>query len=434
MNPKSIALSVGIVAASFFAWGFLAHRHKVFPHSLLKFAATEVGILEPGQGPDVLFEDPPTAPLAVLKTLPYITAQFDPESGLRGVVEFDRNRAQSGLNFYNSVHQTSARLIDMDGKLIHSWSYDHPPAPRLAKADHEHGSHGWHTAELLSDGSLILVIEDHFVLKIDKCSELVWSYETRAHHDVWVGDEGNIYVVTREAVQAPDIHGTVESLDERITVLTADGIKQAEVSVLGLLRSSRYEYLLPSVTTTEFTVDELAPIHVNHVEVFDGSLAELSPLFERGNVLISMRNLNAIAILDGRMKEIIWLWGPNNVALQHHPRLLQNGHLLVFDNGTERSRVVELDPTGREVVWTYANGKDFYSSWGGSAQRLPNGNTLITETATGYAREVTPEGQVVWKFANPDVDSEGQRTNIWRMTRFLRSDLNFLDAGGCNRS
>ena len=420
MNPKSIALSVGIVAASFFAWGFQAHRHKVFPHSLLKFAATELGILEP-QEPGILYGDPPTAALAVLKTLPYITAQFDPESELRGVVEFDRNRAQSGLNFYNSDSQTSARLIDMDGNVVYGWSYDYP-------------GRRWSTAELLSDGSLIVVIRDHVVLKIDKCSELVWSYETRVYHDVWVGDEGNIYVVTREAVQAPDIHGTIESADERITVLTADGVKQAEVSVLGLLRSSRYEYLLPSVTSTEFPVGELDPIHVNHVEVFDGSLAELSPLFERGNVLISMRNLNAIAILDGRMKEIIWLWGPNNVALQHHPRLLPSGHLLVFDNGTERSRVVELDPIGREVVWTYANGKEFYSSWGGSAQRLPNGNTLITETATGYAREVTPEGQVVWKFANPDVDSEGQRSNIWRMTRFLPSDLNFLDAGGCNRS
>ena len=35
------------------------------------------------------------------------------------------------------------------------------------------------------------------------------------------------------------------------------------------------------------------------------------------------------------------------------------------------------------------------------AQRLPNRNTLITETDTGRAFEVTPEGEIVWQFLNP---------------------------------
>ena len=94
--------------------------------------------------------------------------------------------------------------------------------------------------------------------------------------------------------------------------------------------------------------------------------------------------------------------------------------------------MIELDPVRRELVWTYANETDFFSSWGGSVQRLPNGNTLITETDSGYATEVRPDGEVVWRFANPNVDNDGQRGNIWRMTRFLPSDLSFLNAGSCN--
>src|SRR3546814_19873821 len=34
-------------------------------------------------------------------------------------------------------------------------------------------------------------------------------------------------------------------------------------------------------------------------------------------------------------------------------------------------------------------------------QRLPNGNTLITESDGGRAIEVSPEGDVVWEYVNP---------------------------------
>jgi hypothetical protein len=72
-------------------------------------------------------------------------------------------------------------------------------------------------------------------------------------------------------------------------------------------------------------------------------------------------------------------------------------------------------------------GRDFYSVWGGSSQRLPNVNTLITQSAVGYAFEVTPEGDVVWEFASPVVDEEGRRANVWRMTRYSPGHLRFLE-------
>ena len=49
----------------------------------------------------------------------------------------------------------------------------------------------------------------------------------------------------------------------------------------------------------------------------------------------------------------------------------------------------------------YAEDSKFYSHFKGAAQRLPNGNTLITESTRGRAVEVTPAGEIVWEFYNP---------------------------------
>lgn len=422
MSPTKIVVVASITVAASFVWGFLAHRNQAFPYAFLRFAATEAGIVDSTTAGERRTSIRPTAaPLAVLKSLPYMQASLDPESDIRGVISFDSAKAQPGVNFYNQMGQDRAYLMDMQGGIIHEWTYDYP------------GPGTWHNAELLSDGSLLVVVENYALLKIDRCSKLVWSYKARVHHGVSVDSQGTIYGATWELADAPDIHPARKVLDDRIMVLTADGIAKDEISVLDLLRHSPYDYLLPTISDKTFSDDaELDLFHMNHVEVFDGRLGQLSPLFERGNLLISIRHLNAIAIVDGRSRNIIWLWGPNNIAMQHHPQLLPNGHILVFDNGTERSRVIELDPVRRELVWTYANGTDFFSSWGGSVQRLPNGNTLITETSSGYVTEVTPEGEVAWRFANPNVDDDGQRSNIWRMTRFVPSDLSFLDEGRCN--
>ena len=54
------------------------------------------------------------------------------------------------------------------------------------------------------------------------------------------------------------------------------------------------------------------------VEIFDGSLADRSPIYAEGNVLISMRTINTIAIVDPRTRDVLWAWGPTNLHRQHH--------------------------------------------------------------------------------------------------------------------
>ena len=64
-----------------------------------------------------------------------------------------------------------------------------------------------------------------------------------------------------------------------------------------------------------------------------------------------------------------------------------------------------------EITWQYtpleagfflfSDASKFYSSYISSAQRLPNGNTLITEGSDGRLIEVTPDHEIVWEFINP---------------------------------
>jgi hypothetical protein len=144
-------------------------------------------------------------------------------------------------------------------------------------------------------------------------------------------------------------------------------------------------------------------MHTNTIEVLDGSLADRSPIFARGNILISMRENNVIAIVDPTREIVVWALAGQWLG-QHQPSLLSNGNILLLDNRGHRgmSKVIEIEPFSQEIVWSYegnpSNG--FSTNSGGSTQRLPNGNTLITESDTGRAFEVTPSGERVWEYYN----------------------------------
>ena len=88
-----------------------------------------------------------------------------------------------------------------------------------------------------------------------------------------------------------------------------------------------------------------------------------------------------------------------DVAAHHDFEWLDNGHFLMYDNGSETGRtcVVEMDPLGGEVVWQYVADppESFFSNARGSNQRLPNGNTHIADSDNGRLFEVTSGGEIV---------------------------------------
>ncbi len=172
--------------------------------------------------------------------------------------------------------------------------------------------------------------------------------------------------------------------------------------------------------------------------------------FNPENIIWDARESNILAIISKETGKLVWKIGPDFTASkelraigqiigQHHVHMIPKGlpgegNILIFDNGgwagyglpdrmskdgtkTDRrdySRIVELDPITLKVVWEYTGDKmggggmmtmtdntKFYSQLVSSAQRLPNGNTLITEGCCCRIFEVTADKEVVWEYYAP---------------------------------
>jgi len=140
------------------------------------------------------------------------------------------------------------------------------------------------------------------------------------------------------------------------------------------------------------------------------SCTELS----NGNILVSFAKINTVAIIDRESGDILWHWGTGGeLAHQHAPSMLENGNVLIYDNGFHPqglalnfSRVIEVNWRKSEMVWSYEVPEGgtlkmlFFSSMYSNCQRLPNGNTLICEGMTGRIFEVTAYQNLVWEYVN----------------------------------
>jgi hypothetical protein len=317
----------------------------------------------------------------------------------KNITKYNRKLAYNGLNLYVSAHAPEAILMDMNGRAIHKWTYK-KPLYKSKKYSYGHfQKHHWRRVHLFENGDLLAIFEGLALLKLDKDSNLLWVYDEGPHHDIEVVEDGRIYVLTREAKIIPRLNKTEPILEDFITILTPEGKKIKRVSLLEAFENSYYFPLLKSWTKHSGDI-----FHTNTLEIFDGKLRARSSLFKKGNALISFRYLNAVAVVDIQKEKIIWcltgMWKG-----QHQPVLLANSHMLLFDNNgiNEYSRVLEFDPFSQHVYWCYKSKSPggFYSSSSGSVQRLPNGNTLITESNSGRAFEVTPTNTIVWEFINP---------------------------------
>lgn len=105
---------------------------------------------------------------------------------------------------------------------------------------------------------------------------------------------------------------------------------------------------------------------------------------------------NQLADYDNDSNGDILCGNPELLDHQHNPQYLGPGAVLVADS--DNDRVVELHKKNGEwvVAWAVdsANGVGF--NWPRDADRLPNGNTLITDSRNNRVVEVTPNGTTVW--------------------------------------
>jgi hypothetical protein len=368
-----------------------------------------------------------------LRSLPYTAVtghETDPdESGVRIA---KAGRFYEGYNLYCSRVAPEAYLMDMTGSVVHTWSR---PGDDIWVWDH---------AVMQPNGDVIVINKFRELLRLAWDSEIVWRRDMDVHHDVAVLPDGTFYAIIRGAelyrgliVRFPSIvHFTPEGteIDRWYTHDHLDEIKRTfdprsfldTILDSALAAGARVEFseTVPGRIEMNTLKDGRSLydyFHLNTITILpETPLGERDSRFGAGNLLVCLRNVNQIAILEKDTWKIVWVWGEGVLEWPHHPTMLDDGSILVFDNGVlrESSRVLEVDPRTGDVTWEYVARppETFYTYQKGSAQRLPNGNTLICDGDNGRAFEVTRDGEIVWEWLNPAMLKE-HRVQLYRIER-----------------
>ncbi len=355
---------------------------------------------------------------------------------LKGVTCYNRAKAYNGYTLFSPWHSGDIWLIDMQGHIVHQWKTPYEP----------------YHSRLLSNGNLLYAgIKSGGVMgpgiayalgvneeEIKKPSEergvrlvevgwdgnLVWKYDVpEFNHDFYRLENGNTMFI-KYAIVPDDLKGKVKGGiqgTEQDGVMWSDAINEITPEGKVIWEWISHEHLDPEI-------DIICPLE------YRGEWTHMNSCYvlPDGDVLVSIRQFNTIAIIDKATGDIKWRWGFDVLGHQHDATMLDNGNILVFDNGAHRlfskdldyySTILEINPSTDKIEWIYKDDppSDFYSYGMGGCQRLPNNNTLICETLSGRIFEVTYDGEIVWEYINPFYGSYlafGQCNLIYRAYRY----------------
>ena len=325
-------------------------------------------------------------------------------------------------------------LVDMQGRLVHRWKL-----PGVVRQE----------GVLLPTGNLLTAVAitkvpknlpwwgGAEVLEIDWDGNIIWRYTDlyMNPHDRVRLKNGNTLIAKYVPVPkkiANKVKGGIpynyeESAShliprvEQRDIMWGDKLQEITPDGKVVWEWVAHEHLDPEL-------DNLHPNAVHFLWAAGNSLVELPD----GNIMISCQYISQIYIIDKATGDIKWRWGRGIVSFQHNPSMLDNGNILLFDNGRWRSwtpqssRVIEVNPSTRQIEWEYKteNPNDFFSALMGSCERLPNGNTLICEALRGRIFEVTASCELVWEYISPFYDwhrdplVHGRNNYIFRAHRY----------------
>jgi len=370
--------------------------------------------------------------MADINSLPYLqgVVSAPPRTG---VTIHKSEKAYAGLNLYVSSHKPSAYLLDMEGKVLHEWHCPFEKVWPSQKLNNPHASEKhkkyWSDVYLYPNGDVLAIFPRIGIIKLDKHSNLIWSQMNNAHHDAYVSENGKIYVLTEKFIKPNynhefNIRWSGKIYEDFISVLSPEGETIREISILKCFMNSNYApvfYHGPKKGDC---------LHTNTVEVIEKPHSRSSSIFNKGLILISVREYNLLALIDPVKEKVTWTMSGMWIK-QHHPTLVEDGNLMVFDNlgKKEKSRIIEIDPLTKKIEWIYEGNEQhpFYTKVGGICQRLPNGNTLITEYDKGRIFEVNELNEIVWEFINPEIlEEENLTATVSMMVRVKASYADWL--------
>lgn len=347
------------------------------------------------------------------------TATYPPDSMPSYVININNNPSPGQIFFSNHENQTGPEpftnsfntIIENDGSIV--WAFD---AGKEGN-DFKLNDNGYLTY-FVSKRSMWMIMDSSYnIVDSVQCKN---GYESSTNeHDLMMYPDGHVFLI---------------AYDNAKTDMTAFGGEPnttVQYCVLQELDSSRnvvFEWRSADpghflfTDANQYTSLTVAPVDYVHCNAFKRDYD--------GNIIISCRNMDEITRINHSTGNIIWrLGGENNqfsfmndnntahFAMQHDLNRIANGNITIFNNARnmipQRSSAKEysLDEIHKiaTLVWYYehpdVNGVKVYGSATGSAQRLPNGNTMIDW------------GKISWGLGIPnqtEVDSLG---NIkWEMT------------------
>jgi uncharacterized protein (UPF0248 family) len=332
-----------------------------------------------------------------------------------GLRACEPKRAFAGFTLFapHFVESRTVYLIDLQGEVVHTWNMPYPPG--LSGYLTERGTLFFNGRTSEQSFLSRFPFKGGVVLEADWNGKVLWEvrHPDHHHHGILLRN-GNVLLHCMGEVP--------EEIARRVKGGMADGNMQSgQYASRPVSEADKmYSDYLAEVTPAGHTVwewrtwEHLDPVADGIAEVqaprtlwAQGNSVEELP---DGDILASYRPTSTVIRISRKTGKIVWKLGPPTVAGQHAPTLLENGNVLIFDNGPHRlddsvpySRAIEVDPATNAIVWKYQDKPawNFFSPRMGCAQRLPNGNTLITESSFGRFFEVTKEGEIVWEYINP---------------------------------
>ncbi len=340
-----------------------------------------------------------------------------------GVTVYEKELVAPGYTFLTGFFDDSPgmALIENGGKILNVW----PAAFSSTWSDYSHIKeekdiplNDWsvhvHGAQPLPDGSVIYNFANIGLVRQGRCGQIMWRLPYPTHHSVYMNEGGEFWVSghrTHEQADSATAFIKTPYVDQTLLKVSPDGKILKEVSLLktfidaGML-GVFFPTGVPKRKKGKLEIGDL--LHLNDIEELSADMAAQYPTLSAGDVVVSMRNINLIAVLDGESFKVKWhKTGP--WLRQHDPDFVGAGKIAVYDNGDDStfsgdvlrgSTIMAVDPATDdvEIVYQGTEKAPFYSKYMGKMQFLSNGNLLITESVRGRVFELTKNRKIVWEF------------------------------------
>ena len=373
-----------------------------------------------------------------------ICQDFNEDLGSFKLVE-NKEGAYQGYTSVSTISLMSIFLVNIEGKCVYEWFVplnDDRPIMKKMKELYLSNELKVRKDYIYPNGDILVLFAlrnatpwGYVLLKLNKNSEIQWVYDGKAHHDLDVDEEGNIYVLTHEVVDHRQGYWQeVPYIEDYIVKLSPEGKELEKISISKAFMNSKHILVpLKLMDSSEHSTYEIRDyFHNNTVDLITEEIANLHDFLEKGDILLSMRTIDLIAVLRPSQEKIVWV-KTGDWRAQHSPEFLPNGNLLIFDNkgnlsvDASSSRILQVNPINNKLEWYYDGYPDnmFYTAFRTSVTMLNNGNFLITSSEDKKLIEVNEDKEILWDLRF--VEGDKNINYFIKAERFGIGELKFLE-------